>query len=74
MGFQFFLQIMIAAITPGTHPAIVRSTTNKMDPHPLSYTANGGNSTHKIALPKPIVFFILFFNFDLPLIPAAATL
>lgn len=56
MGIQFFLQIITAAITPGTHPAIVRSTTNKMDPHPLSYTASGGKITHKIALPNPIVF------------------
>lgn len=56
---QGFLQIRIAAITPGTHPAMVRSTTNKMDPHPLSYTANGGKMTHKIALPKLMLFLVL---------------
>lgn len=58
--YVFFLQIIIAAITPGTHPAMVSRTTNRMDPHPLSYTASGGNITHNIALPNPMFSLFLF--------------
>ena len=39
-----------AAITPGTQPSKVRISTIKMDPQPLSYTANGGNSIDRITL------------------------
>lgn len=37
------LIIMSAAITPGIQPQMVRIKTIKMDPHPLSITARGGN-------------------------------
>lgn len=39
---------MRAAITPGTQPKRVRINTIRREPHPLSYTAKGGNSTDKI--------------------------
>jgi len=32
-----------AAITPGTHPQKVKSSTIKKDPQPLPITAKGGN-------------------------------
>jgi hypothetical protein len=37
---------------PGTHPIRVQTKTIRNEPHPLSATANGGNSTHKIARVK----------------------
>ncbi len=39
---------MRAAITPGTQPNKVRIRTIKIEPHPLSYTARGGNKTERI--------------------------
>ena len=38
-------------MTPGIHPTQVKS----MAPQPLSITASGGNITHKITLPHPIL-------------------
>jgi hypothetical protein len=42
------------AITPGIHPASVKTNTIKKEPHPLSATAKGGKMIHKIARNKPI--------------------
>jgi len=53
--FHSFLQIINAAITPGTHPAIVSRMTRSMDPHPLSNTASGGKRMHRMTLPKLMV-------------------
>jgi hypothetical protein len=36
----------MAAITPGIHPAPVKSKTISIDPQPLSITANGGKIMH----------------------------
>lgn len=36
------LRITRAAITPGTHPQMVRMRTMSIEPHPRSNTANGG--------------------------------
>lgn len=44
----------MAAITPGTHPIQVKIVVNKIAPHPLSNTANGGKKIDNSALPKPI--------------------
>ena len=41
---------MRAAITPGIHPQIVKIRTIKMDPHPLSSTAKGGNKIERRTL------------------------
>ena len=41
---------MSAAITPGIQPIIVRINTIKIEPHPLSITANGGNKMDRITL------------------------
>jgi len=41
---------MSAAMTPGIHPSRVSIRTIKIDPQPLSYTANGGKSTDRITL------------------------
>lgn len=40
--------IIKAAITPGTHPTMVRMVVMTIDPHPLSSTAKGGKITHRI--------------------------
>ena len=39
-----------AAITPGTQPHIQRIKTIKIDPQPLSITANGGHKIDKKTL------------------------
>ena len=43
-----------AAITPGTQPHIQRIKTIKIDPQPLSITANGGQKMDKKTLNKLI--------------------
>lgn len=43
----YLLLITKAAMTPGTHPIIVNIAVMMIDPHPLSKTANGGNTIHK---------------------------
>lgn len=57
------LIIMSAAITPGIHPHIVKIRTIKIDPHPLSSTAKGGNKIERRTLQKLIgVNLQLIFN------------
>jgi hypothetical protein len=46
--------IIKAAITPGTHPAMVNAITIKIEPQPLSKTDNGGKKIHASALKKLI--------------------
>lgn len=47
MRIYFLLLIIImAAITPGIHPAPVNRKTIIIDPQPLSITANGGKMIH----------------------------
>lgn len=58
---QFFLQIINAAITPGTHPAIVSRTTKRIEPQPLSNTASGGKRIHKMTLPKLMALIVFRF-------------
>ena len=41
---------MSAAITPGIQPKIVSINTIKIEPQPLSMTANGGNKMDRITL------------------------
>jgi hypothetical protein len=54
---------MSAAITPGIHPHIVKIRTIKIDPHPLSSTAKGGNKIERRTLQKLIgVNLQLIFN------------
>lgn len=47
--------MIIAPMTPGTHPHRVSSKTNKKDPHPLSITAIGGRNIQIKALGRLIV-------------------
>ncbi len=47
-------KITKAAITPGIQPKKVRIVTMRMEPQPLSKTANGGNKIDKITLPTLI--------------------
>jgi hypothetical protein len=49
-----------AAITPGTHPHIVRIKTITIDPHPLSITAKGGSKIAKRTRMQPINFKLKF--------------
>jgi hypothetical protein len=69
VGFQCLglLQITTAASTPGTHPAMVSSVTMTIDPHPLSTTARGGNTMHKMALPQLMVCSFYQVAFIVPL-------
>lgn len=46
--------IINAARTPGTQPAIVRIVTMTIEPHPWSITANGGNIIERITLKHDI--------------------
>ena len=46
-----------AAITPGTHPQNVSSSTIKNDPQPLPITARGGKSIARRTLIKLIVVY-----------------
>ena len=48
-----------AAITPGTHPQMVRIKTMTTDPHPLSITAKGGNKIAKSTRIQPIVILLI---------------
>ncbi len=48
---------MSAAITPGTHPKIVKINTIKTEPQPLSITANGGQIIVTKTRKQPIVIF-----------------
>jgi hypothetical protein len=50
------LLIIKAAKTPGIHPAIVRRSTIKTDPHPLSTTAKGGKMIQSKTLQSDISF------------------
>ena len=59
----YFLLNKIAAITPGIHPTQVKSKVINIAPQPLSRTAKGGKIIHKIALPIPIFYTLLFFLF-----------
>src|SRR4051794_10743868 len=45
----------MAAIAPGTQPAMVKSSTSKMTPQPLSRTASGGNRIQRRILPQPMI-------------------
>jgi hypothetical protein len=49
------LHITTAASTPGTHPAMVKRVTIKIDPQPLSNTASGGSTMHKMALAQLMI-------------------
>jgi hypothetical protein len=53
-------KITNAAITPGTHPTIVRINTIRTDPQPLSNTASGGKIIERSTLPNDI--FLLFIH------------
>ncbi len=48
-----------AAITPGTHPHIVRIKTITIDPHPLSITAKGGSKIAKSTRIQPMVILLI---------------
>lgn len=45
-----------AAITPGTHPHAVRRKVMRIEPHPLSRTASGGNKIDNNTLQNDILF------------------
>lgn len=45
-----------AAMTPGTHPHKVSRKTMRIDPHPRSMTARGGNKIARITRKMDIVF------------------
>ncbi len=61
---------MSAAITPGIHPQMVNINTIKIEPQPLSMTANGGN---RIARSTRQIFMVsklrLKINYQLRLFP-----
>ena len=57
------LQITNAANAPGTQPARVNSVTIKIEPHPLSSTARGGNRIHTMALAQLIILSFNPFRF-----------
>ena len=46
--------MMRAAITPGTHPQIVRINTITIEPHPLSITAKGGKIMARSTRKQPM--------------------
>ncbi|GLB50814.1 hypothetical protein Y10_31820 [Neptunitalea sp. Y10] len=51
-----------AAITPGTQPHKVSKKVITTDPHPLSNTANGGQTMAKSTLKHPIRLIFQFFD------------
>ena len=53
----YFLLLLnvIAARTPGNHPAQVKSVVITIAPQPQSKTASGGKIMHNSALPHPIL-------------------
>ena len=59
LGFYFLLRMMRAAITPGTQPAAVSSSTMSIEPHPLSITAKGGKKMDKSTRQKLMVVWFL---------------
>lgn len=56
---------MSAAITPGTQPQRVKSTTMTIEPHPLSITAKGGNNIDSNTRQKPIVAKLRLLSYEL---------
>jgi len=54
----FFILNIIAAITPGAHPAQVKQNVIIIAPHPLSITAKGGKNRHNKTLITLIVISI----------------
>lgn len=48
-----------AAITPGTQPQKVKSSTIKNEPQPFPMTDNGGNTIANKTLKKLIIFDLL---------------
>lgn len=76
----YFLFIINAPITPGTHPHRVRRNTIRTDPHPLSMTARGGQMMQTSTRKQPIVIVDLRLSvFDLliyenSLLPTACSL
>jgi hypothetical protein len=57
---DYLLLITNAAMTPGTHPTKVRMVVIRIDPHPLSSTAKGGNNTHNRTLQILMIFSFLY--------------
>ena len=55
-------KITNAAITPGTQPIIVNNNVITILPHPLSYTAKGGNKMLKITRQMFISYNSFNFN------------
>jgi len=53
-------KIISAARTPGIQPSKVRINTIKIEPQPLSYTANGGNKIDNTTLHTLILNHFLF--------------
>lgn len=52
------LSITKAAITPGTQPHNHKRKTIRIEPHPLSNTANGGHIIDNKTLQKPMQLVI----------------
>lgn len=55
INIYFFCTKYIAAITPGIHPNIVKNSTNKTVPSPLSITATGGRIIQNNTLKNPML-------------------
>jgi|SRR5665647_1752328 hypothetical protein len=62
----YFLFMINAPMTPGTHPQRVRRNTIRIDPQPLSMTARGGQIMQIITRKQPMgICEFRFANFDL---------
>jgi len=55
----YFLFMISAPMTPGTHPQRVRRNTIRIDPQPLSMTARGGQMMQIITRKQPMGIFEL---------------
>ena len=55
--------MIIAAIAPGTQPQSVRAATIKIEPHPWSSTASGGNNRQSKTRPRLIGFPLFRLSF-----------
>ena len=62
MGY-YFLQKIIAAITPGIQPTQVKTKVINTEPQPLSRTASGGHKIQTKARKKLILISLHKFKF-----------
>ena len=61
---SFLFRMISAAMTPGIHPKTVNINTIRIEPHPLSYTAKGGNRMDNKTLQMLIIFYLVFLRYQ----------